>query len=49
MVRMVRYKVSCFTMIAEPSVLKSFLASELDAVSATGTELSDALDLDLGI
>jgi len=48
-VRMMRYKASRFTMIASPSTLESFIASERDAVSATGTELGDALDLDFGL
>jgi uncharacterized membrane protein YjgN (DUF898 family) len=48
-VRMVRYKTSRFTMAAEPSTLESFIASERHKVSATGTELGDALDFDLGL
>ncbi|MFT5446896.1 MAG: uncharacterized membrane protein YjgN (DUF898 family) [Gammaproteobacteria bacterium] len=48
-VRMVRYKASRFTMIAAPSTLESFIASERDSISATGTELGDAMDLNLGI
>ena len=48
-VRMMRYKASRFTMLAAPSTLESFIASERDAVSATATEFGDALELDLGL
>ena len=48
-VRMMRYKASRFTMITAPSTLESFIASERDSISATGSELGDAMDLDLGI
>ena len=48
-VRMVRYKLSCFTMIAVPAELDRFVAAERDKVTATGDEFGEALDLDLGL
>lgn len=48
-VRMIRYKLSCFGMSAVASDLDYFLASARDRVEATGAELGDALDLDLGL
>jgi uncharacterized membrane protein YjgN (DUF898 family) len=48
-VRMVRYKLSCFTMLAAPGDLERFVAAERESISATGDEFGDALDLDLGL
>lgn len=48
-VRMIRYKLSCFAMHAVPEALEAFIASERETVTATGDELGDALDLDLGL
>jgi uncharacterized membrane protein YjgN (DUF898 family) len=48
-VRMARYRLSCFAMIAAPAVLECFVASERERVEATGAEMGDALDLDLGL
>ncbi len=48
-VRMVRYRLSCFTMSAVPAQLEAFLAAEREKVSATGAEMGEALDLDLGL
>ena len=48
-VRMVRYWLSCFTMTAAPDQLERFVAAERSRVEATGAELGEALDLDLGI
>lgn len=47
-VRIVRYRLSCLSVLAaEP--LDGFLASERDRIGATGEEMGDALDLDLGL
>ncbi len=48
-VRMTRYRLSCFAMSAVASDLDYFGAAERDRVEATGAELGDALDLDLGL
>jgi uncharacterized membrane protein YjgN (DUF898 family) len=48
-VRMARYRLSCFAMVAAPAVLECFVASEHERVAATGAEMGDALDLDLGL
>ena len=48
-VRMVRYRLSCFTMTAVPEDLERFVASERESLTATGDELGEALDLDLGL
>ncbi len=47
-VRIVRYRLSCLSLLAtEP--LDGFLASEQEKLTATGEEMGDALDLDLGL
>jgi len=48
-VRMTRYKLSCFGLIAVPADLDRFVAAEREALSATGEEFGEALDLDLGL
>jgi len=48
-VRMVRYKLSCFSLLAVPADLERFVAAEREALSATGEELGEVLDLDLGL
>jgi uncharacterized membrane protein YjgN (DUF898 family) len=48
-VRMTRYRLSRFSMIAAPAVLERFVASERERLAATGAEIGDALDLDLGL
>ncbi len=48
-VRMTRYKLSCFSLLAVPGDLERFVAAEREAVTATGEELGEALDLDLGL
>jgi uncharacterized membrane protein YjgN (DUF898 family) len=47
-VRMARYRLSRFSLLAVPADLDRFFAAEREAVSATGAELGEALDLDLG-
>jgi len=48
-VRMTRYRLGCFTLLAVPAVLDRFVAAERDRLTATGAEFGDALDLDLGL
>ncbi len=48
-VRMTRYRLSRFTLVAVPAELESFVASERERIEATGAELGEALDLDLGL
>ena len=48
-VRKTRYWLSCFTVSAVSEELERFVAAERERVEATGAELGDALDLDLGI
>ncbi len=47
-VRIVRYRLSCLSLL-EREPLDGFLASEREKITATGTEMGDALDLDLGL
>jgi uncharacterized membrane protein YjgN (DUF898 family) len=47
-VRMVRYRLSRFSLLAVPADLDRFFAAEREAVTATGDELGEVLDLDLG-
>lgn len=47
-VRIVRYRLSCLSVLAsEP--LDGFAASERERITATGDEMGEALDLDLGL
>ena len=47
-VRIVRYRLSCLSLLAsEP--LDGFVASERGKITATGDEMGEALDLDLGL
>jgi len=48
-VRMLRYRLSRFTLRAVPQDLERFLAAQREHVEATGAEMGDALDLDLGL
>ncbi len=47
-VRMVRYRLSCLSLLASES-LDGFAASERQRLTATGEEMGEALDLDLGL
>ncbi len=47
-VRIVRYRLSCLSLLAKEP-LDGFTASERERVTATGEEMGDALDLDLGL
>lgn len=47
-VRIVRYRLSCLSALATVS-LDDFLASERERVAATGEEMGEVLDLDLGL
>ena len=48
-VRMVRYRLSCFTMRVPPERLDRFVATQREYVTATGDEMGEAFDLDLGL
>ena len=47
-VRIVRYRLSCLSVL-EREPLDNFVASERERLTATGDEMGDALDLDLGL
>ena len=47
-VRIVRYRLSCLSLLAQRS-LDGFAASEQERLTATGEEMGEALDLDLGL
>ena len=48
-VRMMRYKLACFTMIADTQEIERFVGTARDAITATGDEFGEAFDLDLGL
>lgn len=48
-VRMARYRLSCFAMLATSAALESFVAAERERIGATGAEAGQVLDLDLGL
>ncbi len=47
-VRIIRYRLSRLTVMASVP-LDSFVASEREKITATGEEMGDVLDLDLGL
>lgn len=47
-VRIIRYRLSCLSLTASVP-LESFVASEKERITATGQEMGDMLDLDLGL
>lgn len=47
-VRIIRYRLSCLSLTASQP-LESFVASEKERITATGQEMGDMLDLDLGL
>ena len=48
-VRMLRYRLSRFSLHAAATELDEFVAGERAGITATGSEFGDALDLDLGL